>query len=371
MATKKNQKKIEESIESMDQSVKDMEKAIAAAPHAKAPIAHAPGPITEEEPVSKDEAEKLDDENGDSNSETHGEEDKECTCTCDGECTCGSTEEHEEGDEAEEAEVDVDQVDMEEDVTALMNGEANLTEGFKSKAKTIFEAAVKSKVRLARKQLHEGYQIKLSEKAEQIMNTVTEQVDSYLTYVVESWMKENQVAVDSTLRTEIAEGFITSLKNVFAESYIEVPKADKDLVESLNSRIVELQEQVKQNDQLVESVKVQNEKLMRKSILAEASKGLATTQASRLTELTKDVIFESAEAFSKKVTTIKESYFSGKAPQSAPSSIVKANVKPQKVVNSGTMIIEGQEDSMATLPDDMKRYVSAISRAERNNPNRR
>ena len=81
MATKKNQKKIEESIESMDQSVKDMEKAIAAAPHAKAPIAHAPGPITEEEPVSKDEAEKLDDENGDSNSETHGEEDKECTCT--------------------------------------------------------------------------------------------------------------------------------------------------------------------------------------------------------------------------------------------------------------------------------------------------
>jgi len=352
----------------MDQSVKDMEKAIAAAPHAKAPIAHAPGPITEEEPVSKDEAEKLDDENGDSNSETHGEEDKECTCTCDGECTCGSTEEHEEGDEAE---VDVDQVDMEEDVTALMNGEANLTEGFKSKAKTIFEAAVKSKVRLARKQLHEGYQIKLSEKAEQIMNTVTEQVDSYLTYVVESWMKENQVAVDSTLRTEIAEGFITSLKNVFAESYIEVPKADKDLVESLNSRIVELQEQVKQNDQLVESVKVQNEKLMRKSILAEASKGLATTQASRLTELTKDVIFESAEAFSKKVTTIKESYFSGKAPQSAPSSIVKANVKPQKVVNSGTMIIEGQEDSMATLPDDMKRYVSAISRAERNNPNRR
>jgi len=375
MATKKNQKKIEESIEesieSMDQSVKDMEKAIAAAPHAKAPIAHAPGPITEEEPVSKDEAEKLDDENGDSNSETHGEKDKECTCTCDGECTCGSTEEHEEGDEAEEAEVDVDQVDMEEDVTALMNGEANLTEGFKSKAKTIFEAAVKSKVRLARKQLHEGYQIKLSEKAEQIMNTVTEQVDSYLTYVVESWMKENQVAVDSTLRTEIAEGFITSLKNVFAESYIEVPKADKDLVESLNSRIVELQEQVKQNDQLVESVKVQNEKLMRKSILAEASKGLATTQASRLTELTKDVIFESAEAFSKKVTTIKESYFSGKAPQSAPSSIVKANVKPQKVVNSGTIIIEGQEDSMATLPDDMKRYVSAISRAERNNPNRR
>ena len=374
MPTKKEQKKIEESIESSDQSVKDVEKAISAAPTAKAPVAHAPGPITEEEPAhSEDEAEKLGDENGDSES---GDEGKECECTCDGECKCGSksdeAEEGEEGEEGKEGEESENEVDMEEDVNALMNGEANLTEGFKSKAKTIFEAAVKSKLRAARKELHEDYQRKLTDKAEEIMSTVTEQVDSYLTYVVESWMKENQVAIDSTLRTEIAEGFITSLKNVFAESYIEVPKADKDLVESLNSRIVELQEQVKEAAQITESTKLQNEKLLRKSIIAEATKGLAITQASRLNELTKDVVFESVEAFTKKVATIKESYFSGKAPQSGTSTpIVKSTVKPQVVKQSGSMIVEGQEDPNMTVSNEMKQYLSAISRVQRGNPNRK
>ena len=152
----------------------------------------------------------------------------------------------------------------------------------------------------------------------------------------------------------------------------EVPKADKDLVESLNSRIVELQEQVKQASQHCESMKVQNEGLLRKSVLAEAAKGLAITQAARLNELTKDVIFESAEAFAKKVATIKESYFSGKAPQSGTSApIVKSTVSPQKVVSSGTMIVEGQEDPTANMSDDMKRYVHAISRGARANPSRK
>ena len=161
------------------------------------------------------------------------------------------------------------------------------------------------------------------------------------------------------------------MKNVFAESYIEVPKANKDLVESLNSRIVELQEEVKKTSRLAESTKKDNEKLLRKAIVAEASKGLAVTQASRLNELTKDVVFESVDAFTKKVATIKESYF--KAPQSGQSTpIVKSAVNPQKVVNSSaTVIIEGQEDFHENLPPEMKRYVSAISRAERNNPNRR
>ena len=396
-------------ITESEQCMSDIEKAVAVTPRAVAPVAHAPGPITEEEPeAAKEDGESSEHEaeegpeheagetaefeagEEESDKEETGKEDKECKCSCDGDCQCNSSKDQEDSDESEadeeesdeseageeedEEEVETDNVDMEEDVNALMNGEANLTEGFKSKAKTIFEAAVKSKVRSARKELHEGYQRKLGQKAEEILSTVTEQVDSYLTYVVESWMKENQVAVDSTLRTEIAEGFITSLKNVFAESYIEVPKADKDLVESLNSRVSELQEQVKQAGLIVESSKKQNEGLLRKAIVAQAAKGLAVTQASKLTELTKDTVFESVESFTKKVATIKESYFSGKAPQSnKPAPLVESAVKLQKAVSSGTtqVIVEGQDDPLAHVSADMKRYLGAISRVENGNPNRK
>jgi len=385
-------------ITESEQCMSDIEKAVAVTPRAVAPVAHPPGPLTEEEPEAKEDGESSEHEaeegpeheagetaeyeagEEESGREEAGKEDKECECTCDGECKCGASKDQEDSDESEadeegeKEEEDETEVDMEEDVNALMNGEANLTEGFKSKAKTIFEAAVKSTVRSARKELHEGYQRKLGQKAEEILNTVTEQVDSYLTYVVESWMKENQVAVDSTLRTEIAEGFITSLKNVFAESYIEVPKADKDLVESLNSRVAELQEQVKQAGLIVESSKKQNESLLRKAIVAEAAKGLAVTQASKLNELTKDTVFESVETFTKKVATIKESYFSGKAPQSnKPAPIVESAVKLQKAVSSGTtqVIVEGQDDPLAHVSADMKRYLGAISRVEGGNPNRK
>lgn len=365
-------------ITESEQTMTDVEKAIAAAPQAKAPVCHSPGPITEEEPEAKENDEETpESEDGETAKAETDKEDSKCTCAkCGDECECKSSEDEEDAEESEDETEGEDEteVDMEEDVKALMNGEANLTEGFKSKAKTIFEAAVKSKVRTARKELHEGYQRKLSVKAEEILATVTEQVDSYLTYVVESWIKENQVAVDSTLRTEIAEGFITSLKNVFAENYIEVPKADKDLVESLNSRVAELQAQVNQSNQIVESSKKQNESLLRKAIVAEAAKGLAVTQASKLNELTKDTVFESVEAFKKKVATIKESYFSGKAPLSnKPAPIVESAVKLQKAVSSGTtrLIVEGQEDPMAHVSADMKRYLGAISRTERGNPNRK
>ena len=376
----KKQKKQEKQslITESEQSMTDIEKAVAAAPRAVAPVAHAPSPITEEEPEAKEtDDETPESKDGETAEVETDKEDTKCTCTkCGDECQCKSSEGEEDAEESEEETEDEDEteVDMEEDVNALMNGEANLTEGFKSRAKTIFEAAVKSKVRTARKELHEGYQRKLGVKAEEILATVTEQVDSYLTYVVESWIKENQVAVDSTLRTEIAEGFITSLKNVFAENYIEVPKADKDLVESLNSRVAELQEQVKRTSQIVESSKKQNESLLRKAIVAEAAKGLAVTQASKLNELTKDTVFESVEAFKSKVAMIKESYFSGKAPQSnKPTPIVESAVKMQKAVSSGTtsVIVEGQDDPMAHVSTDMKRYLGAISRVERGNPNRK
>lgn len=419
-------------IQESDQDMSDIEKAIAVAPTARKPVTHpisvsVADSVAQEEPNENDEkveiqfdtmnSESDDDstpEDGEA-SESDGDEGPEAG---EGEVIDSDEDEHSDADESDSDESDSDEyesdesdsdedesdesesdedededeadseedpgslmyikdpeADMEEDVNALISGENNLTEGFKAKAKVIFEAAVKSKVRAGRKQLYEAYKVKLATRADEILNTVTEQVDSYLTYVVESWIKNNQVAIDSTLRTEIAESFITSLKNVFAENYIEVPKADKDLVESLNARVVELQVQVKEAQSSIVSSKKQNESLLRKSIVAEAAKGLATTQASKLNELTRDSVFESAEAFKKKVAVIKESFFAGKTPQSKKFAPILEQNMNETVRASGAksseVIVEGQEDSMAHVSNDMKRYMGAISRAEAHNPNRK
>jgi len=422
-------------IQESDQDMSDIEKAIAVAPTARRPVTHpisvsVADSVAQEEPNENDEKVEIEFMNSESDddstpedgeaSESDGDEGPEAG---EGEVIDSDEDEHSDADEADSDEADSDEADsdedesdesesdesesdesesdedededeadseedpgslkyikdpeadMEEDVNALISGENNLTEGFKAKAKVIFEAAVKSKVRAGRKQLYEAYKVKLATRADEILNTVTEQVDSYLTYVVESWIKNNQVAIDSTLRTEIAESFITSLKNVFAENYIEVPKADKDLVESLNARVVELQVQVKEAQSSIVSSKKQNESLLRKSIVAEAAKGLATTQASKLNELTRDSVFESAEAFKKKVAVIKESFFAGKTPQSKKFAPILEQNMNETVRASGAksseVIVEGQEDSMAHVSNDMKRYMGAISRAEAHNPNRK
>ena len=403
-------------IQESDQDMSDIEKAIAVAPTARKPVTHpisvsVADSVAQEEPSENDgnaeiefgtvnstsdddstledgEASESDGDEGpeagegeviDSDEDEHSDADESDSDEDEAEASdsdeSDSDEDEEDADEDEDEDVKDPEVDMEEDVNALISGENNLTEGFKAKAKVIFEAAVKSKVRAGRKQLYEAYKVKLATRADEILNTVTEQVDSYLTYVVESWIKNNQVAIDSTLRTEIAESFITSLKNVFAENYIEVPRADKDLVESLNARVVELQVQVKEARSSIVSSKKQNESLLRKSIVAEAAKGLATTQASKLNELTRDSVFESAEAFKKKVAVIKESFFAGKTPQSKKfASILEQNMNETvraSRTKSSEVIVEGQEDAMAHMTQDMKRYMGAISRAESHNPNRK
>ena len=270
--------------------------------------------------------------------------------------TSGLDEESDE-DEAE------DEVDMSEDVKALVSAEANLTEGFKSKAKTIFEAAVKTKVRQAKGKLQEEYAIKLTKQTNAVKAQLTEKVDSYLSYVVENWMKENKVAIDAGLRTEVAERFISSLKGVFAEHYIEVPTGKTNIVEELNDKVAKLTEQLAQSEKSRQSLKNSADKLQRQSILAEASVGLAATQAAKLNELAKDVSFESADAFKKKVVTIKEAYF--RKP---------ASVKAEKAVTgnkiSTEVIIEGVTDANVDVSPEMKQYLAVISRVERNNPNK-
>jgi hypothetical protein len=198
---------------------------------------------------------------------------------------------------------------FEEDLSALVDSEATLSEGFKDKASVIFEAALKTKLSEHVERLEEQYAEELSEETARIQNDLVEKVDGYLNYVVEQWMEDNKVALESGLRTEIAENFMSALHGVFVENYIQVPEAKVDLVDELAKKVEELEEslneKIEDNVQLKESVT----SLTRAAIIRESSVGLSESQAEKLKSLVEDVDFGDETAFASKVATIKESYF--------------------------------------------------------------
>ena len=217
---------------------------------------------------------------------------------------------------AESPELDY-QVDFSEDLNALVESEATLSDEFKAKAETIFEAAIKSKLGEEIDRLEEKYNEELAEEVESTKADLVEKVDNYLNYVVESWMEENKLAVQSGLRTEIAENFMSSLKDLFEESYIEVPEAKVDLVDEMADQVSELEESLNtttaKNIEMLEEL----ETLKREKIIREASEGLAETQVEKLKSLVSDIDFDSEETFAEKVETVKESYFTKKVTETA------------------------------------------------------
>jgi hypothetical protein len=204
------------------------------------------------------------------------------------------------------------EVDFSQDLNALISEEATLSEGFKEKAGTIFEAAIKSKLAEEIDRLEEKYNEELAEEIQSTKSDLVEKVDNYLNYVVEQWMEDNKVAIESGLRTEIAEKFMTSLKDLFTESYIEVPESKIDLVDELAAEVEELEEA--HNLAVSRSMAMQEELevLKRDAVIREAATGLAETQFEKLKKLAEDLDFEDAETFAQKVETIKESYFTKK-----------------------------------------------------------
>ena len=226
-------------------------------------------------------------------------------------------------------------VDFNSDLDALVSEEATLSDAFKEKAETIFEAAIKSKLAEEIDRLEERYEQELAEEIESTKSDLVEKVDSYLNYVVENWMDENKLAVQSGLRTEIAEKFMNSLKDLFTESYIEVPESKVDLVDELAESVDELEEQL--NTATAKQIAMQEELevLKRDAIIREAANGLAETQVEKLKKLAEDVDFESEESFAKKVATIKESYFTKKVSESADLDDVDESESP--LVTSDTM----------------------------------
>ena len=227
--------------------------------------------------------------------------------------------------------------DFSDDLNALVESEATLSDEFKAKTAVIFEAAVKSKLAEEIDRLESEYQQQLDEEIKTTKEDLVEKVDSYLNYVVENWMEENKMAIQSGLRAEIAEGFMNKLKDVFTESYIEVPEGKIDLVDELATANEELEEQY--NDAVAKSMKLAEElnTYKRTQIIREASKDLAETQVEKLTKLAESIDFESEEDFAAKVETLKASYFKSDAPTSPISEETEDDAADDTVELTGSM----------------------------------
>lgn len=233
--------------------------------------------------------------------------------------------------------------DFSEDLNALVESEATLSDEFKAKTAVIFEAAVKSKLAEEIDRLEAEYKQSLDEEVSTVKADLVEKVDSYLNYVVENWMEENKVAIQSGLRAEIAEGFMEKLKTAFEESYIEVPEGKVDLVDELATAHEELEE--KFNDAVSQTMELKEELegYKRQAIIREASKDLAETQIEKLTSLAESVSFESEADFAQKVATLKESYFGQKTASSA--------IDPED---------EEEGDETVEISESMAQYVNAL-----------
>ena len=210
----------------------------------------------------------------------------------------------------EEIEED-ESIDVSADVDALVKDE-DLSEEFKSKAATIFEAAVNSKVKEAKKKMMAGYEEKLKEESEKAKGELVEKVDSYLAYVVEEWMKENELALERGIKGEIAEDFISGLKKLFEEHYINVPDEKYDVLEDQASKIDSLQtkldEEINKNVELSKA----NSQATKAQIVAEMGEDLADTAKEKFNKLAEEVEYSNENDFRAKVKTIKESYFGKK-----------------------------------------------------------
>lgn len=227
---------------------------------------------------------------------------------------------------------------MKEHVDALLAGE-NLSEDFRSKAETIFESAVSTRVQEEVSVLEEAYEKALTEEVSNIMEQLTEQVDQYLNYVVENWIEKNEIAIETGLRTEITEEFISGLKSLFEENYIDIPEDKVSVVESLGSRLEEveakLNEEIQRN---VELTKTLNES-KRFEVLTALCEGLTATEAEKLKKLSENVGFTSEDEFAGKIATLRESYF--------PSTVTRQTTIDEEVASDGKTLNEELSGPMA------------------------
>ena len=239
------------------------------------------------------------------------------------------------------------ELDVKEHVDALIAGENDLSEEFKNKAATIFESAVKSKVREIQEHLEADFNNKLEQESAKAKDELTEKVDSYLSYVVEEWMKENSIALERGIKGEIAEDFISGLKKLFAEHYIDVPDEKYDVLEEQSSKIEDLEKKL--NEQIEKNVELNkvNGDYTRQSIMTEVASDLADTAKEKFAKLAEEIEYSDAETFKQKCETIKESYFGKK-----------------ESVNEDLHDVAAGESSNEDLSNAMAAYTAAISKTK-------
>ena len=230
-----------------------------------------------------------------------------------------------------------EEISIEEDVDALVAGE-ELSEEFKEKAKTILEAAIKGKVSQIKETLETEYDAKLLEEVEEIKGALNERVDSYLEYVADEWFAENQLAVQGGLKEELTESFMTGLKSLFEEHYVQIPEEKYDVLESMVEKLDDMESKL--NEQIEKNVSLNGRlgESVANGILDSISEGLADTQKEKLATLSESVEFDSEDQYREKLETLKESYFPGKgAPTTTKTETLSEGLEAAPEVHSGTM----------------------------------
>jgi len=272
----------------------------------------------------------------------------------------GSTQLTEEDEEEEGEEEPVEskklkkedlEIDVKEDIEAIVNGE-DLSEEFKTKASTIFEAAVSAKVlsevNSRIDELETSYKKEISEAKEEHLSTVTEKVDGYLNYVVEEWMKENELAVEKGIRSELVEDFMTGLKNLFTEHYIDIPEEKVDLVDDLFEKVEELEQKLDESINTSVDIKKELAEYKKAETLREVSEDFADTEKEKLGKLADGIDFEDKSQYSEKLEVIKENYF--------PKQ--QSEVITEELENTE----EEQDSSESSVDPVMSKYASALTR---------
>ena len=254
-------------------------------------------------------------------------------------------EDEEEDDDEEDDENVKEEFDIEEDVNALLAGE-NLSEEFQEKARTIFEAAIRSKVYEIKESLEEQYSAVLVEELQEIKSELAERVDAYLEYVASEWMEENALSVEQGLKTEMTESFLTGMKGLFEEHYVSIPEEKYDVIESMVEKLDEME--TKLNEQIEKNVSL-NKRLAESvadGIFEQVSDGLADTQKDKLASLAESVEFESEKEYREKLETLKESYF--------PSRVASPSTKADT-------LSEGVDIAHETYSGSMEAYLKTLS----------
>ena len=236
---------------------------------------------------------------------------------------------------------------VKEDIAAMFDGE-DLTEDFKESASTLFEAALTARMNLETVRIEEEAAEKLAEEVETIKEEMTTKIDQYLDYVVEQWVEENKLAIETSLRSEIAENFMEGLRNLFAESYINVPDEKIDVLGELHAQIEELTAKLDESINTTLELQAVIDEATQEATFDEVSEGLAATQVEKLRTLAEGIEFSDSETYAKKLNIIKDKYFT----------------EGKKVVSTGVIAEEAEEltEQAAPVPAHMAHYTAAISR---------